>query len=149
MLFKNILNTLNPLLLISCLLIACKKEIPPKGIIIQSFSQIKCIELLRDTSFAIQSDSAYVRYKNRYPNCSSFPNIDFNQQTLLAQYYSASCNDEVYPQVNDLADSKQYEYKLIICKKKCKNKSAKVGLVFVSVPKLPSTYSIKYGLEYK
>jgi hypothetical protein len=134
-------------LIIISVIFSCKKDVPNTGIIIREVKEINCLGFIKDSSFVIQSDAEYNMYKAQNTLCQNFPEIDFNQYALMAQKYGVGCNDIVYAQVNDLASSKVYEYKLLICEKRCRNKSLKTDLVFVLVPKLPSGYSVVYSKE--
>lgn len=134
---------LNYCILIS-IIVSCKKNVPTSGIIVREVKEIDCIQLIRDTAFIIGTDAEYQTYKSKNAFCQSFPEIDFNQYALMAQRYGVGCNDIVYAQVNDLESSKVYEYKLLICEKRCRYKLLKTDLVFVLVPKLPSGYSVVY-----
>ncbi len=103
-----------------------------------------CANLL-DEDELVRNDSEFAVIKS---SCSSlnFPQINFNDSTLLAKTITIGCEDEIEGHINKDDLNQKYIYNIEIQRGLCK--VAAVVSNWALVPKLPNDFTVEFYVIY-
>ena len=95
--------------------------------------------------FIINDDSTY---KETFSSSCTLPTVDFSSYTLLGLYADGGCEVKFIREVTQLDNENKYHYKVTV--KSC-GACKKLGYSYnwVTVPKLPSGWTVTYEIDEK
>ena len=131
------------LLLLVSFFYGCEKE-TKQEFVVQFLELPGCANLL-DEDELVRNDSEFAVIKS---SCSSlnFPQINFNDSTLLAKTITIGCEDEIEGHINKDDLNQKYIYNIEIQRGLCK--VAAVVSNWALVPKLPNDFTVEFYVIY-
>ena len=132
------------LLLLVLLFYGCENE-TKQEFVVQFLELPGCAYLLDENELVIRNDSEFTVIESL---CSSlnFPQINFNDSSLLAKTITIGCDDEIEGRIYKDDLNQKYIYNIEIQRGLCK--VAAVVSNWALVPKLPNDFTVEFNVIY-
>jgi len=123
----------------------CESIVENSGIIVKSVDIRACDQPFYQGSFVIESDAQYDSVLNLNTHCER-PFVDFSSYTLLGRYAYTANTGSYYRKV--VVDSANMRYNYTITVENCGSCNClSQNMNWVTVPKLPSGWSVKFTVN--